>query len=231
MVYPGSGRREYTYDPLMRVTQILAKNPGQNIVLDYSYTYDKVGNILSKTDCTDAQPCVSTSYTYDALSRLTGVQVDIPGEDNEGPGMSEVEGFSYDAVGNRISQDGVEGEWSYNQNNELLSFANTEYTYDANGNATELVLNGTTMFSYHYNAQDRLIKVDDVNGNTIAEYYYDPFGRRLWKDVSGTRTSFFYADEGLVAEYDVAGNEILTYGYKPDSTWTTDLLWLKEGGE
>ncbi len=77
----------------------------------------------------------------------------------------------------------------------------------------------------------RLVKVEDVNGSTIAEYAYDPFRRRLWKEVSGTRTFFFYADEGLVAEYDAAGNEILTYGYKPDSTWTTDPLWLKEGGE
>ncbi len=38
VVYPGGGRREYSYDPLMRVTQILAKDPGQNIVLDFSYS-------------------------------------------------------------------------------------------------------------------------------------------------------------------------------------------------
>ena len=54
------------------------------------------------------------------------MQVDIPGEDNEG--------FDYDAVGNRSSQDGVEGEWAYNDNNELLTFAETEYHYDDNGN-------------------------------------------------------------------------------------------------
>ncbi|MCP4397206.1 MAG: hypothetical protein GY801_07895 [bacterium] len=42
---------------------------------------------------------------------------------------------------------------------------------------------------------------------------------------------FFYAEEGLVGEYDAAGNKIRAYGYKPDSTWTTDPLWLKQGGE
>ncbi|MCP4397207.1 MAG: hypothetical protein GY801_07900, partial [bacterium] len=83
----------------------------------------------------------------------------------------------------------------------------------------------------HYNAQDRVVKVDDVNGNTVSEYFYDPFGRRLWKEVGGTRTFFFYADEGLVSEYDAAGNEIRAYGYRPDSIWTTDPLWLKQGGE
>ncbi len=28
-------------------------------------------------------------------------------------------------------------------------------------------------------------------------YAYDSFGRRLWKDENGTKTYFFYADEGL----------------------------------
>ena len=114
-----------------------------------------------------------------------------------------------------------------NDNNELHAFANTAYRYDENGNATQLLLDSVVMFTYHYNAQDRLVKVEDVNGGTIAEYAYDPFGRRLWKDVGGSKTYFFYADEGLVAEYDVAGNETTSYGYKPNSTWTTDPLWMK----
>ncbi len=75
------------------------------------------------------------------------------------------------------------------------------------------------------------MQVEDVNGNTVSEYFYDPFGCRLWKEVGGARTYFFYADEGLIAEYDAAGNELRAYGYKPDSTWTTDPLWLKQGGE
>ncbi len=87
------------------------------------------------------------------------------------------------------------------------------------------------MFTYHYNAQDRLVQVDDTNGAVIATYYYDPFGRRLWKEVSSERTCFFYADEGLVAEYNAAGNELASYGYRPDATWTTDPLWLKRDGE
>ncbi len=66
---------------------------------------------------------------------------------------------------------------------------------------------------------------------TGTEYYYDTFGRRLWKYISGTRTYFFYANERLVAEYNTAGNEQASYGYRPDATWTTDPLWLKRDGE
>jgi RHS repeat-associated protein len=65
----------------------------------------------------------------------------------------------------------------------------------------------------------------------IARYYYDPFGRRLWKEVAGTRTYFHYSDEGLIGEYDVTGTEIKTYGWKPGSTWSTDPLFMKQGGQ
>jgi YD repeat-containing protein len=64
-----------------------------------------------------------------------------------------------------------------------------------------------------------------TRGNVIARYAYDPFGRRIWKDVGGTRTYIFhYSDEGLVGEYDAAGDVIKTYGWKPGSTWGTDPL-------
>lgn len=51
--------------------------------------------------------------------------------------------------------------------------------------------------------------------------------------VSGTaqRTYFVYSDEGLVAEDDGSGVELRSYGYRPDSTWTTDPLFLKQGNE
>ena len=49
--------------------------------------------------------------------------------------------------------------------------------------------------------------------------------------MGGTRTYFFYSEEGLIAEYDEIGNEIRSYGYKPDSIWTTDPLFLRQGTE
>ncbi len=73
------------------------------------------------------------------------------------------------------------------------------------------------------------MRVEDGGGAAIASYYYDPFGRRLWKEVGGVRTIFHYADEGLVGEYDASGTVIKTYGYQPDGTWTTDPLFMKEG--
>ncbi len=35
----------------------------------------------------------------------------------------------------------------------------------------------------------------------------------------------------MIGEYDANGNALKTYGYRPDSTWTTDPLFLKQGLE
>ncbi len=72
---------------------------------------------------------------------------------------------------------------------------------------------------------NRLVEIKDGSNNTIATYTYDPFGRRIKKQTGAGVTYYLYSDEGLIGEYDAAGNELKTYGYKPDSTWTTDPLF------
>ncbi|MCP4397723.1 MAG: hypothetical protein GY801_10540, partial [bacterium] len=139
------------------------------------------------------------------------------------------EAYTYDPVGNRLTATSVSGSIEHNQNNELRLYGDTSFDYDANGNMTGKT-NAAEDCVYGYNVQNRLVHVekDDL---LVAEYGYDHFGRRLWKEVDDARTYFFYSDEGLVAEYDESGNELRSYGYRPDSTWTTNPLWLKENGE
>ena len=124
----------------------------------------------------------------------------------------------------------MEGSWRYNENNELLGFNGTSYEYDNNGNMTKKTM-GEQVVAYRYDAAKHLIRVEDGSNSVIAEYYYDPFGRRLWKDIGGKKIYFFYADEGLVGEYGENGEEIKTYGYAPDSFWTANPLFQRKEGE
>ncbi len=140
------------------------------------------------------------------------------------------EAFTYDNVGNRLTASDSVTEWTYNGNNELTGHDDVTYDYDLNGNMIEKNAGGV-ITKFFYNVEDRLERVEDGSSNVIASYYYDLFGRRLWKDVSGTRTCFHYSDEGLVGEYDATGSAIKTYGWKPGSTWSTDPLFMKIGGE
>ena len=207
-IFPG-GTRSYSYDALARTTNITA--PG----MDYSYPdYDKVGNILTKTTGDGTY-----DYDYDDLYRLTDVTDPVLDD----------EAYSYDAVGNRLTASGVSGDIEHNANNELELYGDISYAYDANGNTISKT-SASEDWVYSYNVQNRLVRVEE-DDLLVAEYGYDPFGRRMWKEVDGVRTYFLYADEGLVAEYDEEGNEFRSYGYSPDSTWGTDPLWLKEDGE
>ena len=207
MSSPGD-TRSYAYDALARLEDL------DSASFDASYSYDDAGNILTKTTGDGTY-----EYDYDDLYRLTDVTDPV----------SDDETYTYDAVGNRASASNTTGDIEHNANNELNLYGDISFDYDANGNLTAKT-SASESWAYSDNVRNRLVRVEE-NDLLIAEYGYDPFGRRLWKEVDGERTYFLYADEGLVAEYDEEGVELRSYGYKPDSTWGTDPLWLKEGGE
>ena len=105
----------------MRTKTIAASDPGQNTLLNYQYTYDKVANIIQKN--TEAG---NYAYSYDNLYRLTGVEKDSQSQ----------EAYTYDPVGNRLTS-ATANNWTYNANNELQSYNGTTYQYDANGNTNQ----------------------------------------------------------------------------------------------
>lgn len=212
---PGNTTINRTYDALQRIQSIITKGAGNNLLTIRDYEYSKVGNVISKS----TEHGLYT-YQYDELSRLTFA-------DNP-TGIAD-ENFSYDAVGNRITDDIITGSLTYNKNNELISLGADALSYDLNGNMVENPWSQRQQ-KYEYDVTIRLSKLKDNNQNVIAEYYYDPFGRRLWKDVAGVKTYFFYSEEGLIGEYDTNGNELKSYGYLPGSQWTTNPLYQKENG-
>nr|WP_319393644.1 RHS repeat-associated core domain-containing protein [uncultured Desulfobacter sp.] len=213
MTLPGGARQDYAYDPLMRLNTITASDPGSNPVMTRGYTYDSQGNITTK-----ATEHGDYTYSYDTMDRLaTAINPTLPDES-----------YTYDNLGNRITDVKIQGQITYNADNQLESYGSASYDYDDNGNMTRKT-NGYEITSFFYNIEDRLEKVENSAGDTVATYGYDPFGRRLWKQVSGTKTYFHYSNQGLIGEYNAQGDELKTYGYKPGSQWTIDPLFMKIG--
>jgi YD repeat-containing protein len=205
ILFPGGSKGEFEYDPLLRIKKITSYDPSQNVLLNYQYSYDKMDNIRTKVT-----EHGNYSYNYDELYRLT---------DDKRPATAE--SYKYDEVGNRLtSASGVTVNWTYNQNNELQNYDGVTFQYDANGNLTKKTGDGgsTTEVRYEYDLENRLIRVEDGTGKVIAKYEYDPFGRRLWKEVDGTKQYFIYCDEGLAGELDQNGSLTKAYGWKPNST-------------
>ncbi|MCP4269320.1 MAG: hypothetical protein GY777_27745, partial [Candidatus Brocadiaceae bacterium] len=213
---PGGSTTDYTYDALWQVKKITTRDPDSSEIMTRNYVYSKEGNIESK----ETEHGIYT-YEYDDLYRLTDA-VNPAADDEE---------YDYDALGNRIRSAAVGGVWNYNLNNELEDYGSTTLTHDNNGNIT-IKRVGTDDTTYVYDEGDRMVEVLDDNSNPIAVYYYDPFGRRLWKnDGNGGRTYYLYSDEGLIGEYDSNGLEIKTYGYAIGSQWGTNPLYQKVGAD
>lgn len=212
---PGGTTKQFSYDPLLRLKSVIVNDPGQSEVMNHQYSYDNMGNLVNKST-EDG----SHSYGYDRLYRLTHATT---------PKLSS-EVYAYDSVHNRIIDNKSEGAWTYDANNQLERSGDTSYSYDPNGNTTRKS-QPAAITEFSYNNEDRLTEVKDDQGYIIATYYYDPFGRRLWKEVNGARTYFFYADEGLVSEHDEVGAVTAVYGYVPDGMWTTAPQFLRVGGQ
>jgi len=93
--------------------------------------------------------------------------------------------------------------------------------------------------SYGYDLIDQLVAAtNSALGN--ESYSYDSMGNRLVSSSiipqPGTTNEeqrtystnyFFYADEGLIAEYDASGSNICSYGYAPNSLWGNNALWMR----
>ncbi|MEW8203091.1 MAG: RHS repeat-associated core domain-containing protein, partial [Candidatus Thiodiazotropha endolucinida] len=219
IIYPGGSNRQTEYDDLLRPTRILTEDPGQNPLMDYQYNYDNTGNILQK-----AMQGKTVDYDYDLLQRLIEAVATI--QPDTGDSQVDIEGWQYDPNGNRTQDNLNPGSWVYDLNDRLQSSPVASYGYDQAGNTISKTEGGITT-TYRYNAEGRLVRIEDASQTLIAEYLYDPLGRRIKKQTQSEIIYFHYADEGLVGEFNGTGNPIRLYGYQPNWVWTTDPIYQK----
>jgi RHS repeat-associated protein len=184
------------YDAGSRLKRLANRSPDGSITFsDFRYTHDRDGVIQSATDATG-----TTSYSYDALYRLTRVQ---------GPGLDE--SYTYDADGNRTRRGAI--TFYYDAGDQLISASDgTTWSYDANGSLRTRTRGGQTT-TFNWDAHERLVRIDFPDG-TYAAYGYDAQGRRLSKrDRAGTVIYYVYDGADLVQEADAAGQVIASYVY------------------
>jgi RHS repeat-associated protein len=214
MTLPGGALRRLLYDDALRMVESQFEDPGGNLRQHAHYYYDALDNVTRVETAHGIY-----AYGYDAADRLASA-------DNP-DGLAD-EAYTYDGVDNRLTTLDSASEWQYNANNQLTASDDASYLYDANGAMTRRAAGGVITV-YHYDLRQRLTRVETGAGVLIAEYRYDPQGRRLSKSVAGKTTYFLYNDEGLAAEYDASGTLLKSYHYAPDSMWMAHPLFMREG--
>jgi RHS repeat-associated protein len=171
-----------------RLTSIVAGSG--NGVESFSYTYDGVGNVLTRAD---ANTNIVEGYGYDALNRLTSSSLTAGGNP-----VSKL--FSYDSVGNLLTKSDV-GNYTYPaaglaRPHGVLSIGGgavtATFSYDPNGNQTTAAgtnLSRTVAYtSYNKPASitqgaNTLVFADDVDHQRYKQstpqgtlWYFDAFG-------------------------------------------------------
>ncbi|MCG2796654.1 MAG: hypothetical protein L6427_12500, partial [Actinomycetia bacterium] len=134
-------------------------------VKTYQVTRDARANVTSVVE----DELLTTTYAYDASSRLTG-------ENNPWMGNTT---YTYDPAGNRLGKE-KQGEipisYNYNQADQLTSDSGgNSYTYNNRGDLIKTE-NGTYQEDYTWDGKGRLTRVTDTDGNSTL-YSYDPRDR------------------------------------------------------
>jgi RHS repeat-associated protein len=113
---------------------------------------------------------VTIDYTYDPLQRLTAADYST----------GEFFHYSYDAVGNRLTQDTLAGANTYDYDfaNRLIEVDGVAYAWDDNGNLLDDGLR-----EYAYDHANRLTSVE--MGADSYEFGYNGLGDRLRQTVNG----------------------------------------------
>jgi RHS repeat-associated protein len=152
----------YEYDSIGQILKIVNYNPTGEIISYFKYTYDAVGNCLSKESIEGIE-----YYNYDALNQL--IKVRYPD--------GNITEYVYDPMGNRlaVNENNITTNYKVNVLNQYLTVGSTSYKYDSNGNMISKIDSTQTTY-YDYNYEDQLIRVKTPT-ETIT-YTYNALGLR-----------------------------------------------------
>ncbi len=158
-------------------------------LMNFSYVYDKVGNVSTIADTTMGSTQTQT-FTYDTLNRLASGQAS-----GGNYGSYSNESYGYDGTtGNLISKAGT--TLSYSATTESCAAGDraiphaasaagdTSYTYDCNGNMVSRTTGDTTL-NLTYDSDNHLT---GAGGAASASYVYDGDGNMV-KSVDNTGTT------------------------------------------
>jgi len=174
--------------------------------LSTGFAFDPAGNLSALTAAGNTAPVVSLDY--DALGRLTAFK--------DGPTGAVIDGYSYDATGNRLSAKVNTATQTYTYpttNHRLSAVAGTARTYDAIGNTTSI---GGTALEFVYGASGRIGQAKRA-GTVVMNYAYNGRGEQV-RRVGKTNTYTLYDENGhWLGDYDNNGAPL------QQAIWLDDL--------
>ena len=187
--FPNGAKSTFTYDALERLTQVQSQTSSAANIAKFAYTLDNRDIRTSVEKTYGSDPLRHVDYGYDTVNQLTSaVSTETP------PAVNKQ--WSYDAMGNRTQHvstisTGSTGTATYatnrlNQITHITTVADgvtkeRSFTYDADGNTTQVTSDDNSSKQYTYDDADRLSSVVYKNDQGVnvskSTYTYDGFSR------------------------------------------------------
>jgi RHS repeat-associated protein len=178
---------------------------GGNTLYEATYGRDSLGRITSITEVIQGGVPKTTTYGYGNPD--TGFVASVVTD-----GVL-TERYRYDANGNRLATASDTATATYDDQDRLLRYGSTSYTYTPAGELASATTNGAVT-RYVYDALGNLLKVRFPSGDSL-EYLVDGRNRRVGRKWNGSVTHRWLYQDQLepVAELDGAGNLVARYVY------------------
>ncbi|WP_246432365.1 RHS repeat domain-containing protein [Xanthomonas theicola] len=174
--------------------------------LNTGFAFDPAGNLSALTAAGNTAPVVSLDY--DGLGRLTAFK--------DGPTGTVIDGYSYDATGNRLSARVNTTTQSYRypaDSHRLGAVAGTARSYDASGNTTAI---GGAARQYAYDDTGRMRQVTR-GGAVVMTYRYNGRGEQVQRSGAATTTTVYDEAGHWLGDYDGNGAPV------QQAIWLDDL--------
>ncbi|MBL7749443.1 MAG: RHS repeat-associated core domain-containing protein, partial [Chitinophagaceae bacterium] len=206
-----SASEQFSYDDDKRLINY-KRGPAGSPVAEHTYQYDAVGNRTSVVvngattnyttnnlnQVTGSSGAINITYTYDDNGNLTYDGMYHKKYDAErrllldSASPSNKIGYSYDAMGRRISKtiNGYTINYVYaglTQLQQIDAGADTvlNSTVFANFLRPVLMTKGSNSFYYHQDEMNSVEAITAANGSVAERYLYDPFGKQTIFNSSG----------------------------------------------
>jgi YD repeat-containing protein len=239
MTYPSGRTLTYGFDAAGRVNQVTTTKDAQSQVVVQNVAYHPFGGVkgytlgngqlYSRTIDLDGRIAAytlggtSVPIGFDAASRITSIGANTYGYDTLDRLSSAILpfsnfGYSYDAVGNRLTKTvGANTDtYTYSASSNRIATLTPaagptrSFMLDANGSTTDDGIN-----TYAYDARGRMVQASTALGS--ATYQLNALGQRIRKSFGTTNTVFTYDRSGhLIAESDPGGTPKREYIYLGD---------------
>lgn len=209
---PRNSKTTFTYDNIGRITKLDYPQDGLNPMQPEAYSYDNVGNLVTKIVNNQ-----TTSYQYEFYSGYRLKNITEPG--------SRTINYIYDPNNNITSQtasNGVSYSYIYDARNRVTNFTATldgrnflfNFNYDVFNRMTSITYpNRTNPVTYRYDELNRLV---DMPGFINSTAYYPNNQLKEMVYANGVSNAYTYDVNGRITNINSGQGNLLNLNYSYD---------------